>query len=249
MHHEELARKSIPKEAQVHHNKALLLVTEQARENYQDDTKPFSEYEKEISRDFEAVMHSINEKLALAKKLFQDHMELHDHKGFSHKKLLPIWKEITEQAKKRLKNPKSIDFEKTMQDEFQIPWEFMDRAYDIGKQCLFEGKNEEAESMFLFLCLFQPRVYEYWLGLATAQHVQKRWNEAILNYSLALRQQPTNPIPFFQIACCLLEMNEKKAAHTALQKSIEYATAQKSTYKSLLQEAEQLAHAIQNHKE
>lgn len=77
----------------------------------------------------------------------------------------------------------------------------------------------KAEQYFHFLILSAPESVKYWKGLAAAQQMQLKYEEAVNSYSCAalLDKQEQDAAPHIYAAQCLLALKEYSRAHQALQ--------------------------------
>ena len=88
-----------------------------------------------------------------------------------------------------------------------------------GTSCgLYEtGDYAEAAGFFTQLVLHEPFQELYWRGLASAQQMEEKYQEALHAWSLVALLVDTDPLPHFHAAECLLSLNDKPQAVKALQ--------------------------------
>lgn len=125
----------------------------------------------------------------------------------------------------------------SLQEMISLPWPFMDRVYRLANRVYEEDRFQDALDLYLFLRVLNAAVFEYWVGEATSLQALEKYLEAIQGYGFSLFLQPENPIPFYQMAICLLYINEQESAKIALETCIKYAMEQKPNYDALLEDA------------
>lgn len=108
-----------------------------------------------------------------------------------------------------------------LQNLQEISDESMEELYRTGYNLYNGGRPQDAESMFQYLCILNHWQKKYWMGLAAARQVQKKYSEAIDAYSMAGLLEITDPNVPFQAAICHLGLgNVDKATH-ALEGAVE----------------------------
>ena len=247
---------AIPQQLQADLDTLIEFTLDSEMENYEEGEgkegkEPFSEYAQKIRGEMEEGVKNMHYRLALGRKLFKDHLEFHDMQNPNFPPLLPQWEKILTQAKEQLSSTEVAlpeDSQKSIQETYNIPWEYMDKAFELAKELHFEKRYEEAEGLSLFLCTLQSHVFDYWLVEAACLYALGKFDEARLAYVAALGVEPTHPFPFFQIACCLVSTQERQAALQALEICLGYAKEDLSSYASLILEAEKLQHALSQEK-
>src|SRR5205807_10212956 len=103
----------------------------------------------------------------------------------------------------------------------------------------------QAEALFLALTHLNLNVFEYWLGLATAQQELKALEDARDSYEIALSFGKHLPLLFFQLASCFLGLKEKERALDALHECIHEAEKDESAAQ-LMKEAIELKKTIKH---
>lgn len=83
--------------------------------------------------------------------------------------------------------------------------------YAFSYRIFNTGKYEEASVLFALLGLVDPENPDYIFALGACNQKLKRYSQALNNYMAAFYLNPKNPLPFFHIADCYLQM--KKPAH------------------------------------
>jgi TolA-binding protein len=156
-----------------------------------------------------------------------------------------LWKEAQEKLKEQIHDPKryiSLDAEKPLQEVLGISWAFMDRSYQYAVALLKEKRFSDAEAVFRFLQYLHPAVFEYWLGLATCQQEENKFDEAISTYNFTLFFKQLQPLIFYQMAQCSAQMHDEVHALEALDQCL--ASAEKDDV-ALLEDARALQAALQ----
>lgn len=110
-----------------------------------------------------------------------------------------------------------------LQNLQQISDESMEELYRIGYNLYNGGRPQDAESMFQYLCILNHWQKKYWMGLAAARQVQKKYSEAIDAYSMAGLLEITDPNVPFQAAICHLSLGNVEIAIHALEGVLELA--------------------------
>ena len=143
-----------------------------------------------------------------------------------------VWERIKKNLQEKGQNPEYLEHlviqKKSLQETANIPWDFMDRAYQVGIQCIKENKYEDGLSVFMFLRFLCPSVFEYWAGEATCLQSLGKWEEAMNTYFVSLVFKPKNPLIFFQIANCCHQLQLLDNCNNALDLCIEYAGLEKN---------------------
>lgn len=93
----------------------------------------------------------------------------------------------------------------------------------IGAKELFDHqKYLDAADAFLFLVTLNPQNDQYWMGLGTALQMCGEVDGALQAYEMASFLQTNDPTPYFYLAKCLLDLNDREATLQALDIAIEY---------------------------
>ncbi|HTJ92628.1 MAG TPA: SycD/LcrH family type III secretion system chaperone [Pararobbsia sp.] len=81
-------------------------------------------------------------------------------------------------------------------------------AYDFYQQ----GRLDDAEAFFRFLCLYDFYNSDYAMGLAAVFQLQGRHRQAIDLYGVAMRLGFSDPSPVFHAGQCFLKLGEVEDA-------------------------------------
>lgn len=77
-------------------------------------------------------------------------------------------------------------------------------AYEFYEQ----GRLDEAEALFRFLCLYDFYNADYTMGLAVVFQLQGRHRQAVDLYGVAMRLGFSDPSPVFHAGQCFLKLGE-----------------------------------------
>lgn len=207
---------------------------------------PFEQHAAKLRIKGQQVFTDLHNRLSCARNILKEYFELEEKKN-------PAAFEGTtfslyEEAAAQMANLIQLEAYTpspllSLQEQMDIPWEWMDRAYAVGNQLFDNKRYAEAEDVYYFLCHMQPSVFDYWLGQATCQHVLGKFQTAIDTYAMSLILNPDSALVFFQMADCFLHMSEKERSLKSLDFCIE-CTEDDETQKSLRIEAMQRRAAL-----
>ena len=91
-------------------------------------------------------------------------------------------------------------------------------AYDFYRQ----GRLDEAEAFFRFLCLYDFYKADYAIGLAAVFQLQERYRQAIDMYGVAMRLGTDDPSPVFYAGQCFLKLGIPEDAAECFEFVIEH---------------------------
>jgi type III secretion system low calcium response chaperone LcrH/SycD len=92
-------------------------------------------------------------------------------------------------------------------------------AYDFYQQ----GRLDEAEAFFRFLCLYDFYKPDYAMGLAAVFQLQERFREAIDMYGVVMRLRSEDPSPVFHAGQCFLKLGMPEDAAECFEFVLEYS--------------------------
>lgn len=95
--------------------------------------------------------------------------------------------------------------------------EHYEMLYASATQLYSAARYEDAEKIFTFLCIRNPRDQRFVFGLAACQQVQGKWEEAMTLYALLVPRDIENPVPPFHICECLVGLGQLAEAVDVLQ--------------------------------
>lgn len=112
--------------------------------------------------------------------------------------------------------------------------ESLEALYYIAYNRYRQGKYADAESLFRVLTTLGRLNFNYWMGLAGAYQVQKKYREAIDAYREAFKLRETDPKVSFHAAECFFALGEKEAGLDALQSAERSLKAQQKPDENML---------------
>ncbi len=101
---------------------------------------------------------------------------------------------------------------------------------------LAEKQYADAEAVFSLLCFLNPHVFDYWFAKGSCEHAQGSIDAAIESYTQSLFIEPTNPVPFFELADCFYQDSDLQSCMKTLEYCIELC-AEDPQHEALMNEA------------
>ena len=95
--------------------------------------------------------------------------------------------------------------------------EHYEMLYASAHQLYSSGRYEDAEKLFTFLCIRNPREQRFVFGLGACQQVQGKWEEAMTMYACLVPRDIENPVPPFHICECMVGLGQVTEAVDVLQ--------------------------------
>ena len=106
----------------------------------------------------------------------------------------------------------------------QMSEDLLEERYQMALDMYKNGKLENAETIFRWLCLFNGSSSSNWMGLGACLHGQERWEEARTAYAMALAcSEEGDPKPLYYLGICNYMLNDKKAATIAFEEAVAQA--------------------------
>jgi type III secretion system low calcium response chaperone LcrH/SycD len=99
----------------------------------------------------------------------------------------------------------------------------MEAIYAVGYNLLQNGKSDEAEKVFRFLCFFDHLEKKYWLGLGLCRKAQKNFAGAVDAFGLAGILDVKDPRAPMHAAECHIALGNKEAALSGLYAASEFS--------------------------
>lgn len=96
---------------------------------------------------------------------------------------------------------------------------FYAHAYNLYQT----GRYKDAIQIFRLLIMLNAYESKYALGLAACLHMMKEYKGAIESYTLCCILDPENPIPYYHMSDCFLEIKDPFSAIVALDMAIKRA--------------------------
>lgn len=122
------------------------------------------------------------------------------------------------------------------QEEFGFTDEQLTDFYQLSEE-LYQKKNyQSAADIFLLICILNPYVSSFWIGLGMANEMLGENESALHSYLTALEIDEQNLSPALYAISCLIKLNRKDKA-----KELISFTLKKSTLPSIKKELEALS--------
>ena len=100
----------------------------------------------------------------------------------------------------------------------------MEGVYAYAYKFYQEGKLDEAETFFRFLCLYDFYNAEYALGLGAVLQMRKRYQQAIDAYALSYALSRFDLRPLLQAGQCHLKLGTLDTARSCFQRVVDQST-------------------------
>lgn len=85
------------------------------------------------------------------------------------------------------------------------------------------GRYKDAIQIFRLLVMLNANEVKYVLGLGACLHMMKEYKNAVESYTLCCVLDPENPIPYYHMSDCFIEMKDPYSAIVALEMSVKRA--------------------------
>ncbi len=95
--------------------------------------------------------------------------------------------------------------------------EHYEMLYASAHQLYGAARYDDAEKLFTFLVIRNPREQRFVFGLGACQQVQGKWAEAMTLYALLVSRDIENPVPPFHICECLVGLGQLAEAVDVLE--------------------------------
>ena len=106
------------------------------------------------------------------------------------------------------------------------------------------GKYREAIELFRMLTLINVQETKYLMGLAASFHMLKEYKKAVDVYTMCTLIDEANPIPYFHLSDCFMQIDDNASALIALEMAIKRAT--KPEYQTLKDRALLTCESLKN---
>jgi type III secretion system low calcium response chaperone LcrH/SycD len=110
-----------------------------------------------------------------------------------------------------------------LRDLHGIPAHVMDGIHGYAYDFYQQGRLDEAEAFFRFLCLYDFYNADYATGLAAVFQLQERFRQAIDMYGVAMRLGSDDPAPVFYAGQCFLKLGIPEDAIECFEFVVEHA--------------------------
>ena len=232
----------LPAEFQKSVDKYITFVLGEEKKAYKNDLKPFALHAEQVKNDVHDKCCLLQKRLRASQKLLKERFTQEEVQNplLAQEFTLDTLQSAVQKFENLQKNKETCPTSfRALQTELEIPWSFMDRVFQTGKELLQGGNFEGASDVFFFLRFLQPRVFDYWVCEATCLHELGKLEEAIAIYENSLMFQPKNPLVFFQMASCLFRIGELSRALEGFEKCLQ-AASEEPRYADLYKEALQI---------
>jgi type III secretion system low calcium response chaperone LcrH/SycD len=104
----------------------------------------------------------------------------------------------------------------TLKELRDIDERHLEAVYALAYNQYEQGKYDDAEKTFRFLCLLDHASLRYWKGYAATLQMMKRYDAAAKAYSQCARMEPEDPMPPLHAGECYLAVGNLELADAAL---------------------------------
>lgn len=102
--------------------------------------------------------------------------------------------------------------------------EHMNSLYAFAFQFYEQGRLDDAEKFFHFLCIYDFYNSHYWMGLAAVHQLKQNHQKAIDLYAIAFAQGKNDWRPMFYTGQCQLALGKPGKARLCFEYVIEHST-------------------------
>lgn len=100
--------------------------------------------------------------------------------------------------------------------------EHMDSLYAFAYEFYEQGRLDEAEKFFHFLCIYDFYSPQYWMGLAAVHQLKHNYQKAVDLYAVAFAQSNADYRPMFYTGQCQLALGKVGKAKLCFEYVIEH---------------------------
>ncbi|WP_318011753.1 type III secretion system translocator chaperone SicA [Pseudomonas sp. REP124] len=111
-----------------------------------------------------------------------------------------------------------------LKDVRGISDEQMNHLYAFAYQFYEQGRLDDAEKFFHFLCIYDFYNSQYWMGLAAVHQLKHNHQKAIDLYAIAFAQGKNDYRPMFYSGQCQLALGRIGKARLCFEYALEHAT-------------------------
>lgn len=122
----------------------------------------------------------------------------------------------------------------------------LEMIYDLAYQHYNSGKFNNALLLFIFLSGIDPKDFRYRMGVAASLHMNKQYQEAIEAYLICNMLEPMNPVPFYHLSDCFIQLKDPFRAMYFLKMSIAQAQSDPTRYATLIERGNMACKSIVN---
>jgi len=111
-----------------------------------------------------------------------------------------------------------------LKDVRGISNEHMDSLYAYAYEFYEQGRLDDAEKFFHFLCIYDFYNSQYWMGLAAVHQLRNNHHKAIELYAVAFAQSKDDYRPMFYTGQCQLALGQGGKARLCFEYVLERVT-------------------------
>jgi len=241
---------SLPQEIQARLDDLSTAIIELAKRGYNNPLLPFEQYSEKVRFDLNKDVFDLFAKNQHAHAVLKAHLELEEKEDPSipEEARLATWQKVFQDISKELLmgsyNPLVHPEQKSIQEQFHISWNFIDRVYAVAEHLIDEGQYQDAASIFGLLILIHPLVQEYWIRKAVAHFGAGEYETALDQCAYCLIIEPDNPEVFFEMARIYFKLQEIDHCLGSLNVCLKYC-GEEEKYQDLKAEATAVKQEIQ----
>ncbi|MEI2740862.1 MAG: SycD/LcrH family type III secretion system chaperone [Candidatus Competibacter sp.] len=120
--------------------------------------------------------------------------------------------------------------------------------YSVAYHLFNQGKYDDAENIFKFLCFYNHLEKKNWMGLGSSRQMRKDFDGAIQAYSFLALLDVANPYPPLHAGDCYLALGKLEEAESGFFAAVHWA-GDKPEYQAARSRAEVLLRAVQTKRE
>jgi type III secretion system low calcium response chaperone LcrH/SycD len=132
---------------------------------------------------------------------------------------------------------------KTFAERFKVNEELLSGTYAVAFTKYNHGMYAEARNFFNLLVLMDEYNPDYRFGMAATLHMLHEYDEAIPHYNVCTVLDLDNPIPWFHLADCYMQLEKWDLAMFAL-RSVVHRVKNKELFKEIQNKSEVLIEVV-----
>lgn len=140
-----------------------------------------------------------------------------------------VW-EATENLTKKIEKSKSAKEVMGLTDAM------VEGIYGQAYRLYNTGKFDEAIKIFRMLVMMNSAEPKYSMGLAACFHMKKNYKAAVEGYAIVQVIDPNNPVPFYHMSDCFIQLGDLSSAYYSLEMAVKRA-GDKPEFKALKEKA------------
>jgi len=109
----------------------------------------------------------------------------------------------------------------TLKDLRGITCDQMDSLYAFAYEFYEQGRLDDAEKFFHFLCIYDFYNAHYWMGLAAVHHLKQNYQKAVDLYAVAFAHGKNDYRPMFYTGQCQLALGKAGKAKVCFEYVLE----------------------------